>query len=840
MRLALVPRNCLDLDARFGDYPGFDRRERPRRARHSGRSPRRLRSGGMTDATVCETFERALAHHRAGRVHDAERLYRQVVQGQADHAGALHLLGVAALTGGRFPEALDWLRRAIAIGPNVAVYYLSLGQVLTALARPDEATVANQRAIELTPDLVEGWFALGISLQSAGRRREAVQAYQRALELAPDHADAANNLGGALDQLGELDEAIVAYRRALEHDPERVTTLTNLGSALSRSGQREEAIAVCRRATALSPGFAPAFNNLGLALTAHRQLDAAIAALSEAVRLRPEFAEAWFNLANARQKRGDLSAAVADYRRAIELRSDWTKPHINLGNTLQALRQFDAAAASYQQALALQPDNVDALNNLGSAERDRGHVDEAIAAFRHCLAIRPDFHIAYCNLGNALRDSGRIEEAVDAYRRAVELCPHDLISHSNLAYAVHFHPQYDAASILRENRHWDAVHAAGLRRERHGHMNDRNPERRLRIGYIGADFRDHCQSLFTIPLLSHHDRAHLEVLCYANVPSPDDVTRRIMQYADGWRVTTGRSDRDVADEIRTDRIDILVDLTMHMSNGRPLVLARKPAPVQVAYLAYPGTTGIAAIDYRLTDPYLDPPNVGDADYSERSLRLPETFWCYDPLANEPSPGPLPAQAAGRVTFGCLNNFCKVNVPTVALWAGVLDAVAESRLLLLSPGGTHRDQLLGQFREAGIDAERIEFVEYRPRKQYLELYRQIDIGLDTVPYNGHTTSLDSFWMGVPVVTRVGHTVVGRAGLSQLSNLGLAELAACNDKEFASIATTLAADVPRLTALRATLRERMQRSPLMDAPRFAHNVEAAYRQMWRAWCQGGRQP
>ncbi len=386
----------------------------------------------------------------------------------------------------------------------------------------------------------------------------------------------------------------------------------------------------------------------------------------------------------ARHKRGDFSDALADYRRAIDLRAGWAEAQINLGNTLQAMRQFEAAAAAYRQALALQPDNVDALNNLGSAERDLGHVDEAIAAFRRCLAIRPDFHIAYCNLGNALRDSGQIEEAVDAYRRAVEICPHDLISHSNLAYAAHFHPHYGAAAILRENRRWDAAHAAALRREWHPHTNDRDPERRLRIGYIGADFRDHCQSLFTIPLFSHHDRERYEILCYANVPSPDDVTRRIMQYADAWRVTTGRSDQDIADEIRADGIDILVDLTMHMSNGRPLVLARKPAPVQVAYLAYPGTTGIAAVDYRLTDPYLDPPNDGDADYSERSWRLPETFWCYDPLADEPSPGPLPAQAAGRVTFGCLNNFCKVNASTVALWAGVLDAVAESQLLLLSP------------------------------------------------------------------------------------------------------------------------------------------------------------
>jgi predicted O-linked N-acetylglucosamine transferase (SPINDLY family) len=791
----------------------------------------------MTDGAVCEVYERALAHHRAGRVHDAERLYRQVVQGQADHAGALHLLGVAALTGGRLPEALDWLRRAIAVAPHVAVYYVSLGQVLTALGRLDEAIASNQRATELSPEMVEGWFALGISLQSAGRLREAVQAYRRALELAPDHADAANNLGGALDQLGDLDEAIVAYRRALEHDPERVTTLTNLGSGLSRAGRHDEAIAVCRRATALSPGFVAAFNNLGLALTANRQLDEAVEALCEAVRLRPDFAEAWFNLANARHKRGDLNDALAAFRRALELRPDWPEAQINLGNTLLALRQFEEAASSYREAFVLQPDNVDALNNLGSAERDLGHADQAIAAFRRCIALRPDFHIAYCNLGNVLRDSGQIEEAVEAYRKAVEICPHDIISHSNLAYAVHFHPDYDAADILRENHSWNAVHAAGLRGEWRRHTNDRDPERRLRIGYIGADFRDHCQSLFTIPLMSHHDHERFEITCYANLPRPDSVTRRIMQYANRWQVVAGRSDEEVAEEIRADQIDILVDLTMHMSNGRPLVVARKPAPVQVAYLAYPGTTGLAAVDYRLTDPYLDPPGERDGDYAEISFRLPETFWCYDPLTDHPSPGPLPAVDAGRATFGCLNNFSKVNRATVSLWAGVLKAVAGSRLLLLSPRGRHRERVLEQFAHAGIEANRVEFVEYRPRPEYLELYRRIDLGLDTIPYNGHTTSLDSLWMGVPVVTRVGRTAVGRAGWSQLSNLGLTELVARSDEEFVSIASGLARDLPRLAQLRSTLRARMQRSPLMDATRFARQVELAYRQMWREWCRRG---
>jgi protein O-GlcNAc transferase len=791
----------------------------------------------MSDAAALGTFEQALAHHRAGRVRDAERLYRQLVAREADHAGALHLLGVAALEGGRSAEALDWLERAVAAAPANAVYRLSLGQALTGTGRPQAAVAAYRQATDLSPELPEAWFAFGIALQTTGQRREAAAAYECVLALRPDHGDAAHNLASALDQLGELEAAIAAYRRALAQQPGRATTLNNLGSALSRSGRYDEAILVFLRAIEREPAFAAARNNLGLALTSVRRLDEAVKTLRRAVELRADFAEAWYNLGNAHFKRADFAEAAAAYRRAIALRPAWPEVHINLGNTLQALREFDEAARSYARALALRPDDADALNNLGSAQRDLGDVDAAIASFRRCLALCPDLHVAHCNLGNALRDAGQIEEAVGCYRRAVEICPSDHVSHRNLAYAVHFHPGYDAAAILAENRRWNETHAAGFRDPSHQHANDRDPERRLRIGYVGSDFRDHCQSLFTMPLLSHHDRRSFEIFCYSRVPRPDDVTRRLMRHADAWRVTAGRSDAEVAEAVRADAIDILVDLTMHMSNGRPLVLARKPAPVQVAYLAYPGTTGLAAVDYRLTDPYLDPPGETDGDYAEQSVRLPETFWCYDPLAAEPSPGPLPALESGQITFGCLNNFCKVTAPTVALWAGVLRAVADSRLVLLAARGDHRRRLAEQFREAGVDPGRVEFVEYRPRPQYLELYHEIDVGLDTLPYNGHTTSLDSFWMGVPVVTRVGRTAVGRAGWSQLSNLGLPDLAAWSDAEIVSIAARLAGDVPRLVQMRAALRERMEQSPLMDAPRFVRHVEAAYRLMWRDWCRRG---
>ncbi len=315
------------------------------------------------------------------------------------------------------------------------------------------------------------------------------------------------------------------------------------------------------------------------------------------------------------------------------------------------------------------------------------------------------------------------------------------------------------------------------------------------------------------------------------MPRHDDLTDRFRVHADVWRDTAALSDEQLASQVREDGIDILVNLTLHMARNRLLVFARKPAPVQVTFAGYPGTTGLDAIDYRITDRHLDPPGLFDHCYSEKSIRLPDSFWCYDPLESDAAVNALPAAANGRVTFGCLNNFCKVNPLVFKLWARVLKAVEPSRLLILADEGSHRRRTLDLLAKEGVPSERMEFVAHQPRPRYLTYYHGIDIGLDTVPYNGHTTSLDSFWMGVPVVTLVGQTVVGRAGFSQLMNLGLPELIAASPEQYVRIAAELAGDLPRLADLRATLRQRMGASPLMDAPRFARNVEAAYQAMWR---------
>lgn len=557
----------------------------------------------------------------------------------------------------------------------------------------------------------------------------------------------------------------------------------------------------------------------------------------------PDHADALSMLGILEHQRGRDEAAAELLGRAVARMPGNAAFHVNLGEAYRGLGRLEEALASYDQALALQPDFAEVQRVAGDVLLALERLDEAAASFQRVLTLRPEDAEAHHGLGNVLKSQGRPAEAIACYRRALALRPEFAEAHSSLIVTMHYAPEFDGGQILQEARRWNERHGAAGRALRRPHTNERSAGRRLRIGYVSADFCNHVSAQFLVPLLAHHNRSEFAIHCYAEVPREDDFTAQFRTLADGWRSTVGLTDEQVAESVRVDQIDILVDLKLHTRHNRLRVFAHKPAPVQVTWLGYPGTTGLGGMDYRLTDPHLDPPHLEDRDewYSEQSVRLPETFWCYDPLAAGPGVGALPALRGGgrgRVTFGSLNNYCKVQEGVLALWAQVLLAVPDSRLLLRCPPGQTRARTLEVLGRAGVGAERVEWFERASRAAYLAAYQDIDISLDTFPYNGHTTSLDSFWMGVPVITLAGQTAVGRAGLSQAINLGLPELVARTPEEFVQRAVQLAADLPHLAELRRTLRGRMEASPLMNAPRFVGHLEAAYRAMWERFIEAQR--
>jgi predicted O-linked N-acetylglucosamine transferase (SPINDLY family) len=713
-------------------------------------------------------------------------------------------VAVAHHQSGRLAEAEIIYRRVLAQNPSHPGALHLLGMVALQAGQVEQAAELIRRAIQVSPEFAEAHGTLGVVLKRQGKLPDAVASFRRAIELNPGNADVFNNMGNALDELGELDEAITAFQRAIE----------------------------------LRPDNAAAFSNLGSTLSKQKKFADAVGAFTQAVKLNPNVAKLHMNLGNALRDSGQSEAAMAAYRQAIAMEGDLVEAYGNLAALLNEKREFDRAMDVCRRAIAVRPTCAEAHLNLANALVGNRQLDEAESAYRQAIAIRTGFATAHGNLGVVLKEKGMLDAALAAYRRGMEIDPTDIAIHTNFLYALHFHPAYDAASMAQEHRRWNTVHAEPLRKFASPHANDRNPDRPLRIGYVSPDFRDHVVGRNLVPLFENRDRGQFHSTCYFQSREPDDMTGLFQRLADAWRDVARLDDDELVRQIRADRIDILVDLTLHMSGNRLLAMARKPAPVQATFAGYPGSTGLAAIDYRISDPYLDPPGMDESVYSEKTIRLPASFWCYDPLENrDVAVNALPALQAGVVTFGCLNNFCKINDGVLDVWATVMRRVADSRLMILAPPGTHRQRTLERLSRDGIDPGRVEFVSFLPRRAYLELYHRIDIGLDTFPYTGHTTSLDALWMGTPVVTLVGKTAVGRAGWCQLSNLGLTDLAGGTPERFVSIAVELAGDLPRVAAVRAGLRSRMERSPLMDAEKFARTIEAVYREIWQRWCVGG---
>jgi protein O-GlcNAc transferase len=781
-----------------------------------------------------EAITTAAKHRQAGRWAEAERIYRQLLSQRPDNADALHGLGALAERAGHLDAAIDLFGRASRLRPTDAIFHNDLGKALIRKGRRADAGISFQKAVELNPNYAEAHSNLGNTLGDNLRFDEAIAAYQRAIAIDPDYVEASYNLGNALRKQGRWQESIDAYQHAIALRPGLAEAHNNLGNVLLDNGRHEQAAAAFRKAIELRPKQPMGFNNLASALRKIGDRDAAMELLDKAITLDGNYATAFLNRGLIQRDRGQHKEALESIRKAVALKPDFAEALHDLVDLLRIMGRHPEAITVCQRAIQTRPDYAEAHNVLGGLLQELGNLDEAFASCSRALAIHPGLAEAHNNLGNVYREQGRLDKAIESYRRGVELKPTAVGIHSNLVFTTQFCAQYDASAILQENRAWADRHETPLLAEARPHSNHRTPGRILRVGYVSPYFRTHSAAFFLMPLLASHDPTQVRVFCYSGARRADDITAQFRRLDHTWRDTAGMSDAELAGKVREDQIDILIDVALHMQDSRLLMFARKPAPVQVTWLGYPGTTGLSSIDYRLTDPYLDPVGQGDEFYSERSIRLPHSFWCYRPLIPTPDVNPPPGLQNGHVTFGCFNNFHKVTPQTLELWVNTLAAVPRSRLIILAPPGGHRDMVRETFQRGGIAGDRIEFVGRLPLEDYFRLYHRVDLCLDTIPYPGHTTTMDSLWMGVPVITLVGQTAVGRGGLSILTNLNLPGLIARSPEQYVDIARATAGDLAALAEMRAGMRERMQSSPLMNARQFARDMEDAYRQMWTTYC------
>jgi len=669
-------------------------------------------------------------------------------------------------------------------------------------------------------------------------------------------------------------EAAKHYTSILDSLPEHAEALHLCGMAQFHRGQIELAAQRVTKAIGLSPDASSYRNSMGLIELGRKRPTQAAEEFRESIRLKDDVSEVWTNLAQALeqsgslcesaeacgravmlslgtrkiellmrqgyllQRAGTLALAADCYRAIISIRPNHASAHAHLGSVLDDLGDLDNAEEFFSTAVRLDPNDASIHNNWGLLSSKRQNLTDAASHFRRALELRPKYPSALNNLAAVLRDQGQTVEAVECYRRALSLRPDWSQVHSNLLMTLHYDPRYIPVQIADEHRRWSELHAGPFTSGIHSHSNDSDPRRRLRIGYVSHDFREHAVASFLLPVLEAHDHAQVEVFCYSNLNREDAVTARFKQCADNWRNVSALQDDQLSDLIRQDRIDILVDLSGHTGMNRLLVFARKPAPVQATWLGYPDSTGLSTIDYRLTDAHADPPDQTEHFHTERLIRLDPTFLCYRPHDNAPEVAPAPALKNGFVTFGSFNGASKLSDLVLDLWAQILASVPGSRLLLKAKGLSDticRQRIVTALHRRNVNEDRLTVLGHVPTaRKHFELYGQLDLALDSFPYHGTTTTCEAMWMGVPVITLVGSTHVARVGASVLNVLDLRHLIACDAAQYVHIAKELASDASKLDELRQSMRQRMVNSPLTDSSVFAKRLEFAYRQMWQGWC------
>jgi protein O-GlcNAc transferase len=642
----------------------------------------------------------------------------------------------------------------------------------------------------------------GLAAYQARRHAEAAELIGRAIRAGGENADYLCNLGVVLKAGGRSDAALEQFERAIMLDPRHVLALGNRGNLLAQLGRLPEAAGSYRAALVVASNSPGVENNLG----------------------------------NVLRQSGQADEAAAAYRRAIDLAPGYIEALGNLGSLLTSVGRFDEAIDYLQRALALRPDDLAAHANLGSALSFRRDYAGAERHYRAAIASDADFAVAHAGLGDVLGKLGRTEAAAESYQAALKLKPDDPATLSALLFLRNYSSDANPAEMTATARAYGDVVGRGIPAPQ-PYANDPDPERRLRIGLVSGDFRAHAVSSFLRGVLPALWGGRLDLFAYATSALRDQATETLAGMVGHWRDAAGLDNEALAATIRADAIDILIDLSGHTMFNRLPVFARRPAPVQVTWLGYSGTTGLGAIDYILGDRWVTPDSEV-AQLAETPWRLPDSYLCFAPPALPVEVGPAPADDGGPITFGSFNNINKLSELTIAAWARVLGDVPESRLLLkhrMLEDADIATGLCARFTAHGIRAERLLLKGRDPTAEaHLRSYDLVDIALDPFPYNGTTTTVEALWMGVPVLGLKGERFIAHVGESILHTAGLGDWVTSDADAYVAKATAFAADRRALAALRQDLRPQLLASPLCDAPRFARHLETAFHAMWKLWC------
>ena len=755
-------------------------------------------------ATAREELQKAMALHQAGELAGAIACYQRALGLQPDYVPALGNLGNALNSQGKYSEAIACYEQLLSFHPNDAMAYNNIALAKKSLGELLAAISCLQKAVAIQPGSSEILCNLGSALRDNGELEKAVECYLKALAVQADHVEARNNLGVAFARMGELDRAITNYRQVIAIQPDHGSAYNNLGVALKEQGQLEEAVVCLQKSLSIAPDNAEALSNLGAVLQEQGKLTAAAELLQKALANNPELSEA----------------------------------HNNLGNLLREQGKLNKAYAAYSSALLLQPDYVDALCNIASVLIEQGEAESAGRYLQKVVALEPNHGDAYCSLGAVKHNQGELAAAAAIFQQAITINPRSAVAISSLLLSSQYNPDQLPIDLLRLHKKLAANLPACSGFLAFVHDNEKSSGRQLRIGLLSPDLGQHPVGYFMAGFLRYHLVEELMITCYSD-HLPDKLTAKLESYADRWLFSRSLDNAALAKRIHADKIDILIDLAGHTANNRLPIFAAKPAPIQISWAGYVGTTGLPAMDWLIADRHY----VGKEDeqfYSEGIIRLPDSWVCYTPPKNAIKIT-KPKKIAKKSSFmlGNFGNPTKINQQMLGVWSRILQQLPGATLLLIykgmdDPGNVKR--INDFFKKAGIESERVIIKGKMPHLELLAQYNAVDLALDTLPYSGGLTTLEALWMGTPVVTTRGATFAGRHSTSILRTVGLDELVAEDLEQYVQLVIDLGSRPKRVQELCYGLRERLLGSPLCNYGKFSNDLTMELKKVWSSWCAG----
>ncbi len=770
--------------------------------------------------------------------------YEKAIKNRPAYVDALFNLGSAQLNKGNQDDAISSYREVLQIKPDHAEALNGLGNALKNKGDLSSAISSFNQALETKPDYAEAYCNRGIAQQLGGDLRAAIESYTNALQIDPDLPDVHNNMGVALKDCGDLDAAIERYVKAIQIRPNYAEALFNLGAAHQVRGELEAAISSYSRALQINPDHAEALNYMGIALQEKGDIEAALDSFTSSLRANPGLAEAHYNRGTILRDKGELDAAISSYKKAIQSKPDYTEAYNNMGMAHKAKGDTVSAMECYTMSLQIDPRNAQAHNNRGFILSENGDIDAALDCYTTALEIQPNLAAAHNNIGNVFKEKGDLLAAISSYQKVLELRPDIVDAASNLLFVKTYLGTDSPQDLVREARSYSRNFRELCESYTvdNTYFDSTRSQPLQRIGFVSADWGSHPVGYFTLEVFQHLvpllRQWNIEVVLYSSrePSSHDDVTKQFKALGAQWRDIRYLTDKEVAELIREDQVNILFDNSGHTKGNRLCVFAARSSPVQVHWLGYDATTGLSEMDYILGDKYVTP--TGEEDhFSEEIWRMPESYLCFTPPNVEVNVGELPAASNGFITFGSFNNLTKMRDPVVALWAKVLAAVPGSRLYLrckqLKDTGV-AEKTLERFQTHGIAPERITLESrHSSRSDYFSSFHQVDIALDPFPYQGVTTSCEALWMGLPILILRGDRMNFHNGESIVNTVGLPCWIADTQDDYVAKAVAFSEDLDALATLRAGLRDQLMTSPLCNAQRFAENLEGALQGMWRRW-------